>query len=61
MQIVQIDMIDAEPFERGVAGLPDVLRTPIDHAPGRFAASICTDAGGEAKLRRQRDAIAASA
>jgi hypothetical protein len=47
-------VVDAEPLERGVAGLQHVLRRPVDADPGAVVAPLV------AELRREHDFVAAT-
>src|ERR1700682_5791423 len=53
--VVEVDMTDAKPLQRGIAGGPDVLGAAAD------AGERSVGAAHVAKLRRHDDAVAASA
>jgi hypothetical protein len=48
--VVQVDVIGAEPGQRGVAGGDDVLRPPVDTDPGAVLAPLVAELGGQHHL-----------
>src|SRR6266404_2746087 len=60
MEVVQIDVIEAEPLKRSIARLMHVTRAAVDHAPGCIASFVRADARGETKLRCHGDPVTAA-
>src|SRR4051794_34045164 len=51
--VVEVDVVDAEPAQRRVAGLADILRTAVD--------PLSVAVPPERELRREHDLVAATA
>ena len=50
--VVEVDVVDAEALQRGVAGLPDVLRRAVDAEPLAVRAHACCRTWWRAEPRR---------
>ena len=48
--VVEVDVVDAEPLQRGVAGGADVLRPAVDADPGAVGAALVAELGGQLDL-----------